>query len=68
MQMYVNYYDRFVKQEFEKPTVGIIICKDKSEAVVEITLPKDNKTIFAKEYKLYLPTKAELQKLIMNNE
>lgn len=68
MQMYVNYYDRFVKQEFEKPTVGIIICKDKSEAVVEITLPKDNKTIFAKEYKLYLPTKVELQKLIMNNE
>jgi hypothetical protein len=37
--MHVNYYDRFVKQEFEKPTVGIIICKDKSEAVVEITLP-----------------------------
>lgn len=68
MQMHVNYFDRFVKQEFEKPTVGIIICKDKSEAVVEITLPKDNKTIFAKEYKLYLPTKAELQKLITNNE
>lgn len=64
MQMYVNYYDRFVKQEFEKPTVGIIICKDKSEAVVEITLPKDNETIFAKEYKLYLPTKAELKALV----
>ncbi len=64
MQMYVNYYDRFVKQQFEKPTVGIIICKDKSDAVVEITLPTDNKTIFAKEYKLYLPTKAELKALI----
>ena len=64
MQMYVNYYDRFVKQEFEKPTVGIIICKDKSDAVVEITLPKDNNTIFAKEYKLYLPSKASLKALI----
>ena len=65
MQMYVNYYDRFVKKDFEKPTVGIIICKDKSEAVVEITLPEDNKTIFAKEYKLYLPSKAELKALVM---
>jgi len=64
MQMYVNYYDRHVKLKYEKPTIGIIICKDKSDAVVEITLPKDNKTIFAKEYKLYLPTKAELKKLI----
>jgi predicted nuclease of restriction endonuclease-like (RecB) superfamily len=64
MQMYVNYYDRFVKQDFEKPTVGIIICKDKSDAVIEITLPKDNKTIFAKEYKLYLPSKAALKALI----
>jgi predicted nuclease of restriction endonuclease-like (RecB) superfamily len=64
MQMYVNYYDRFVKQTFEKPTVGIIICKDKSDAVVEITLPKNNNTIFAKEYKLYLPSKAKLKALI----
>jgi predicted nuclease of restriction endonuclease-like (RecB) superfamily len=64
MQMYVNYYDRFVKKDFEKPTVGIIICKDKSDAVVEITLPDGNKTIFAKEYKLYLPSKAALKALV----
>lgn len=64
MQMYVNYYDRYVKTKFEKPTIGIIICKDKSDAVVEITLPKNNKTIFAKEYKLYLPSKSELIKLL----
>lgn len=64
MQMYVNYYDRYIKTKCEKPTIGIIICKDKSDAVVEITLPKDNKTIFAKEYKLYLPSKTELMKLI----
>ncbi|SJZ96099.1 Protein of unknown function [Chitinophaga eiseniae] len=62
--MYVNYYDRYVKVVHEKPTVGIIICKDKSDAVIEITLPKDNRTVFAKEYKLYLPTKAELKKII----
>ena len=64
MQMYVNYYDRYIKQEFEKPTIGIIICKDKSEAVVEITLPKDNIQIFASKYKLYLPSKLELKKLV----
>jgi hypothetical protein len=62
MQMYVNYYDRYVKTEAEKSTIGIIICKDKSDAVVEITLPKDNDTIFAKQYKLYLPSKADLVK------
>lgn len=64
MQMYVNYYDRYVRKEFENPTIGIVICKDKSDAMVEITLPKDNKTIFAKEYKLYLPTKGELKKAL----
>lgn len=64
MQMYVNYYDRYVKTEVEKPSIGIIICKDKSDAVVEITLPKNNKTIFAKEYQLYLPSKAALLNLI----
>lgn len=64
MQMYVNYYDRFVKQDFEKPTIGIIISKDKSDAVVEITLPKGNRQIFASQYKLYLPSKAALKKLI----
>ena len=66
--MYVNYYDRYVKTDFEKPTVGIIICKDKSDAVVEITLPKDNKTIFANEYKLYLPSKKELKELVVESE
>lgn len=64
MQMYVNYYDRHLKKDFEKPTTGIIICKHKSDAMVEITLPLDNQQIFASEYKLYLPTKAELKKLV----
>jgi len=64
MQMYVNYYDRHVKTNDEKPTIGIILCKKKHDALVEITLPK-NSNIFAKQYQLYLPSKEELkQKLI----
>ena len=52
MQMYVNYYDRFVKTNDENPTIGIIVGKDKKEAIVEITLPKDNMQIFASQYQL----------------
>ncbi len=64
IQMYVNHYDRNVKDKTENPTIGIIICKSKSDAVVEITLPKNQKQIFASLYKLYLPSKAALKKLI----
>lgn len=60
MQMYVNYFDRFVKQEGENSTIGIILCKEKADALVEITLPPDA-NIHASEYQLYLPSKAELQ-------
>lgn len=60
MQMYVNYFDRYVKQDFEKPTVGILLCKEKNEALVELTLPKDA-NIYAAAYQLYLPDKALLQ-------
>ena len=60
MQMYVNYYDRFEKLEDEKPTIGIVLCYDKKDSLVEITLPKDS-NIFAKEYKTYLPSKKELK-------
>ena len=41
MQMYVNYFDRFVKQDFEKPTIGILLCKEKNDSLVELTLPKN---------------------------
>ena len=60
MQMYVNYYDRYVKMDEENPTVGILLCKDSDEALVELTLPQDA-NIYAKEYKLYLPDKNILQ-------
>jgi predicted nuclease of restriction endonuclease-like (RecB) superfamily len=64
MQMYVNYYDRFVKTEEENATIGIILCKDKKDALVEITLPKNNTQIFASRYLTYIPSKEDLIKLI----
>ncbi|MES2653356.1 MAG: PDDEXK nuclease domain-containing protein [Bacteroidota bacterium] len=60
LQMYVNYYDRFEKQQFENPTIGILLCADKNDAVVKITLPENNKTIIASKYQLYLPTEQQL--------
>ncbi len=64
MQMYVNYTDRKIKTADENPTVGIILCRKKEDALVEITLPENNKQIFASRYKLYLPSKAQLRKQI----
>jgi predicted nuclease of restriction endonuclease-like (RecB) superfamily len=60
MQMYVNYYDRYVKQDYETPTIGILLCESKKDALVELTLPKDA-NIYATAYQLYLPDKALLQ-------
>ena len=60
MQMYVNYYDREIKQEGENKTIGILLSTDKNETIVKYTLPKDNKTIFSSEYKLHMPTEEEL--------
>jgi len=64
MQMYVNYYDREIKTKNENPTIGIILCKENDNFIVEFTLPENNKQIFANEYKLYLPDKKELKKLL----
>lgn len=64
MQMYVNYFDRFIKQAQENPTIGIILCRKKTEALVEITVPK-KANIHEAEYKLYLPTKEELKQKLM---
>ena len=60
MQMYVNYYDREIKQDDENSTVGILLSTNKNETVVKYTLPEDNKTIFSSEYKLHMPTEQEL--------
>jgi predicted nuclease of restriction endonuclease-like (RecB) superfamily len=64
MQMYVNYYDRFVKLADENKTVGIVLCRDKSDALVEITLPEDNEQIFASRYQNVLPDKEQLLRLL----
>ena len=60
MQMYVNYYDRYEKTEEENPTIGVLLCNEKNDAMVELTLPEDS-NIYASQYKLYLPDKKLLQ-------
>lgn len=66
MQMYVNYYDRDIKQDDDNPTIGLLLCAEKNDAVVKYTLPENNKQIFARKYQLHLPTveqlKAEVQR------
>lgn len=68
MQMYVHYYDRKAKLPDENPTIGIILCKDKNNAVVEMTLPENNSQIFASKYQMLLPSKESLQKLLQEQE
>ena len=63
MQMYVNYYDRYVRQAFESPTIGILLCENKNDALVELTLPREA-NIYASAYQLYLPDKALLQEKV----
>jgi predicted nuclease of restriction endonuclease-like (RecB) superfamily len=67
MQMYVNYYDRFMRLEDENKTIGIILSQYKSDALVEITLPEGNNQIYASKYKTVLPSKEEFRKLIQGN-
>lgn len=64
MQMYVHYYDRKVKLPDENPTIGVLLCRKKTDSVVEMTLPEDNAQIFASKYETVLPSKEALQRLI----
>lgn len=64
MQMYVNYYDRYVKLDDENKTIGIIICKDKNDTFVNMTLPEGNEQIFASRYMTILPSKEELKRIV----
>lgn len=68
MQMYVNYHDRFVKLPEENKTIGIILCKDKSQTLVEITLPENNDQIFASRYQTVLPDKQAFIELLNQDE
>lgn len=60
LQMYVNYYDRYEKQPTENKTIGILLCTDKNDAMVRISLPEGNQTIVASKYQLYLPSEKQL--------
>jgi len=60
LQMYVNYYDRDMKADFENPTIGVLLCADKNDIVVRYSLPENNQQIFASKYQLYLPTEEVL--------
>lgn len=60
MQMYVNYYTREVREEWEAPAIGILLCAEKNDSVVRYTLPEGDRQIFASRYQLYLPSEHEL--------
>ena len=62
LQMYVNYYDRVEKLPEENPTIGILLCTQKNDTVVKMSLPENNSTILASQYTLYLPTEEQLKK------
>lgn len=66
MQMYVNYYDREMRLEDENKTIGIVLCRNKSESVVKYTLPENNEQIFASKYKTVLPSESDLKRLLEN--
>lgn len=60
LQMYVNYYDRYEKSADENPTIGILLCAEKNDTLVRMSLPENNSTILASKYQLYLPTEQQL--------
>ena len=68
MQMYVNYYDREIRIDQENKTIGIVLCRDKNQSVVEYTLPENNAQIFASKYETILPSKEELKSLITEQD
>ena len=61
MQMYVNFFDRFQRAEHEAKTIGIVLCSEKNDAMVRITLPDENEQVLAASYQMYLPTEEELR-------
>ena len=68
MQMYVNYYDRYVKLPDENKSIGIIICREKNDTLVKLTLPEDNQQIFTSKYMTVIPSKEEFKKIIDNTD
>jgi predicted nuclease of restriction endonuclease-like (RecB) superfamily len=60
LQMYVNYFDRTEKLEYENPSIGILLCADKNDTLVRYSLPENSKNILASKYELYLPSATQL--------
>ncbi|KAB2941875.1 MAG: hypothetical protein MPEBLZ_02170 [Candidatus Methanoperedens nitroreducens] len=61
MDFYVRYFEQEMKQESDNPTIGLILCSHKNEAMVKYTLLENSNRIFASKYKLYLPSEEELK-------
>jgi predicted nuclease of restriction endonuclease-like (RecB) superfamily len=61
MQLYVNYFDQEIRDEGDNPTVGLLLCTEKNDAVVRYILGEENEQIFAAKYQLALPTKEQLE-------
>ena len=61
MDMYVRMYEDLKKQEGDNPTIGIVLCSEKNEAVVKYSVLKDSQQLFASKYLMYLPTEEELR-------
>jgi hypothetical protein len=61
MQLYVNYFDREIKMDNDNPTIGLVLCTEKSDAVVKYMLGDYAKQIFASTYQFHLPTEKELE-------
>lgn len=68
MQMYVNYFTRYMMNEGDNPPVGLLLCSQKSDTLVRLTLPEDNRQIYAAKYMAYLPTEEELKRELSLDE
>lgn len=60
MLLYVNYFDREIRDELDNPTIGLVLCTEKSDTMVKYMLSENNQQIFASKYQLYLPTEEQL--------
>lgn len=61
MQLYVNYYDREVAAKGDNPTIGLLLCSEKNDAVVRYVLGDKSEQIFASRYQFALPSEDDLR-------
>ncbi|MDR1286300.1 MAG: PDDEXK nuclease domain-containing protein [Treponema sp.] len=62
IDFYVRYFEENIKQPDDNPTIGIVLCSEKNDAMVKYSVFADNDRLFASKYMLYLPTEEELKK------